>query len=130
VDAHQHEELVERLVERGYQRNNINIYPILVGVSGTIYATHTIDTLEQLGVQREAALSCARKLRTPMAQQLHFMVITRRHLEHSGCCCCHPTTWAFNIPFYLQSKITRNYRSSPPSTKSLIVIQEVGRAHK
>jgi hypothetical protein len=46
-------------VQRGYQRDKIKIYPILLGVSGTIYAAHTIDTLEQLGVQRDAALSCA-----------------------------------------------------------------------
>ncbi|KAG1652285.1 hypothetical protein FOA52_010309, partial [Chlamydomonas sp. UWO 241] len=52
----QHEELVERLVERGYRRDNIKIYPILLSVSGTIYAAHTIGTLEQLGVQRDAAL--------------------------------------------------------------------------
>jgi broad-specificity NMP kinase len=36
----QHEELVERLVQRGYQRDK-KIYPILLGVSGTIYAAHT-----------------------------------------------------------------------------------------
>jgi exonuclease III/ribonuclease HI len=78
----QHEELVERLVQRGYQRDKIKIYPILLGVSGTIYAAHTIDTLEQLGVQRDAALSCARKLHTLMVQQLHSVVTTRRHLEH------------------------------------------------
>ncbi|KAG1681567.1 hypothetical protein FOA52_014075 [Chlamydomonas sp. UWO 241] len=75
----QHEELVERLVERGYQRDNIKIYPILLGVSG-IYAAHTINTLEQLGVQRDAALSCARQLHTLMVQQLHSVVTNRRHL--------------------------------------------------
>ncbi|KAG1652286.1 hypothetical protein FOA52_010310 [Chlamydomonas sp. UWO 241] len=78
----QHEELVERLVERGYRRDNIKIYPILLSVSGTIYAAHTIGTLEQLGVQRDAALSCAQKLHTLMVQQLHSVVTTRRHLEH------------------------------------------------
>jgi hypothetical protein len=31
---------VERLVQRGYQRDKIKIYPILLGVSGTIYAAH------------------------------------------------------------------------------------------
>ncbi|KAG1676447.1 hypothetical protein FOA52_002267 [Chlamydomonas sp. UWO 241] len=78
----QHQELVERLVERGYQRDNIKIYLILLGVSSTIYAAHTIGTLEQLGVQRDAALNRARKLHTLMVQQLHSVVTTRRHLEH------------------------------------------------
>jgi hypothetical protein len=67
----QHEELVERLVQRGYQRDKIKIYPILLGVSGTIYAAHTIDTLEQLGVQRDAAPSVALEKYTLMVQQLH-----------------------------------------------------------
>jgi hypothetical protein len=58
----QHEELVERLVQRGYQRDKIKIYPILLGVSGTIYAAHTIDTLEQLGCSGMLPLSCAREI--------------------------------------------------------------------
>ncbi|KAG1653396.1 hypothetical protein FOA52_009170 [Chlamydomonas sp. UWO 241] len=61
----------EELVEQGYQRDNIKIYPILLGVSVTIYAAHTTGTLEQLGVQRDAALSRAQKLHTLMVQQLH-----------------------------------------------------------
>jgi adenylate kinase family enzyme len=68
----QHEELVERLVQRGYQRDKIKIYPILLGVSGTIYAAHTIDTLEQLGVQRDAAPQLL-ELHTLMVQQLHSL---------------------------------------------------------
>ncbi|KAG1680427.1 hypothetical protein FOA52_015519 [Chlamydomonas sp. UWO 241] len=78
----QHEELVERLVERGYQRDNIKIYPILLG--GTIYAAHTIGTLEQLGVQRDAALSCAQKLHTLMVQQLHSGpgLLTAKSFKH------------------------------------------------
>jgi hypothetical protein len=41
---------------RGYQRDKIKIYPILLGVMAP-YAAHTIDTLEQLGCSGMLPLS-------------------------------------------------------------------------
>jgi hypothetical protein len=67
---------------RGYQRDKIKIYPILLGVSGTIYAAHTIDTLEQLGVQRDAAPQLRSSCTPSWCSNSTLCVTTRRHLEH------------------------------------------------
>jgi hypothetical protein len=77
----QHEELVERLVQRGYQRDKIKIYPILLGVSGTIYAAHNDKHTRAAWVQRDVAPS-SRVAHPHGAATPLSVVTTRRHLEH------------------------------------------------
>jgi hypothetical protein len=78
----QHEELVERLVQRGYQRDKIKIYHPTR--QGTIYAAHTIKHELHVGVQLvEPSVEPAR-LHTLMVQHLPIPARRRRHhLRHA-----------------------------------------------
>ena len=75
---------MERLEGAGFSSGRIRVIPILVGVSGTIYATHTLSALEDLGVSKENAKACARNLHFLMVEQLHAIVCVRRRLENAS----------------------------------------------
>jgi hypothetical protein len=77
----QHAELISLLMEQGYNKSNIQLIPILIGVSGTIYTQHTLDALQLLGISQPAARKCCSKLHTEAIRSLHSIVQTRRSLE-------------------------------------------------
>jgi ribonuclease HI len=77
----QHAELISLLLEQGYNRSNIQLIPILIGVAGTIYTQHTLDALQLLGISQPAAKKCCSKLHTQAIKSLHSIVQTRRSLE-------------------------------------------------
>jgi hypothetical protein len=79
----QHNYLRQKLIEEGYQARNIHILPLLVGVSGTIYHKHTLQTLEQLGISKDRAKRCASKLHIQAISSMHSIVTTRYALAHS-----------------------------------------------
>ena len=80
----QHSELRQQLIAAGYNSSNIQIVPILIGVSGTIYQQHTIEALQKLGVTRADARHCASKLHTQSIKRMHSIVTTRHALVHSN----------------------------------------------
>jgi hypothetical protein len=79
----QHQTLRDQLIANGYQPENIHIIPILLGHSGTIYRTLTLDNMERLGISTQCAQKAARKMHIHAIRTLHSIVSTRRHLEHS-----------------------------------------------
>ena len=79
----QHAELRQQLIAAGYSESNIHIVPILIGVSGTIYKQHTLDSLHKLGVTRANARRCASKLHEQAIKCMHSIVTTRHALAHS-----------------------------------------------
>jgi hypothetical protein len=66
----QHEELVERLVQRGYQRQDQDLPHPTRRQRHHLRGAHD-HTRKQLGCSGMLPLSCARKLHTLMVQQLH-----------------------------------------------------------
>ena len=80
----QHAELRQQLIAAGYSASNIHIVPILIGVSGTIYKQHTLDSLHKLGVTRANARRCASKLHEQAIKCMHSIVTTRHALAHSA----------------------------------------------
>jgi ribonuclease HI len=79
----QHTELI-RLLGEQHPGLYVKVIPLLVGVSGTIYRTHTLDALQALGLTRAKARSCAGKLHVKAVQWLGSIIRTRRMLEHQG----------------------------------------------
>ena len=78
----QHQTLVDRLKANGTPAENIRIVPILLGHSGTVFSTHTLQNMELLGISRPHAKKCELKLHIDAIHQLHSIVQTRRYLEH------------------------------------------------
>ena len=74
----------QRLTERLSASYNVKLIPVLIGHSGAIYTKHTLQSMEQLGIDKEAALKCAGKMHIATVNQLHSIVQTRRHLEHAS----------------------------------------------
>ena len=62
-------------------RTRTQIIPILIGASGTIYKTHTMDSLEKLGLEPDRAKKCAQQLHHKANDHLHRIVCLRRQLE-------------------------------------------------
>jgi len=80
----QHQTLRDRLIaSQQYRPENIHIIPIILGHSGTIYQTLTLDNMEKLGISALHAQKAARKMHIHAIRSLHSIVSTRRHLEHS-----------------------------------------------
>ena len=80
----QHQTLRDRLIaSQQYRPENIHIIPIILGHSGTIYQTLTLDNMERLGISALHAQKAARKMHIHAIRSLHSIVSTRRHLEHS-----------------------------------------------
>ena len=77
----QHAETKKMLTTAG---RTVTMVPILVGNSGTIYNTHTMEALRKLGVGTTQAKGCAKKLHLEAIRSLHSIVMTRRHLEHQN----------------------------------------------
>ena len=74
----------QRLIERLSASYNAKLVPVLIGHSGAIYTKHTLQSMEQLGIDKEAAMKCAGKMHIATVNQLHSIIQTRRHLEHGG----------------------------------------------
>ena len=55
----QHAELIDLLHAASYTKENITVVPILIGHSGLIYVTHTLDSLTKLGLDKTQADKCA-----------------------------------------------------------------------
>jgi hypothetical protein len=55
--------------------------PILIGHSGTIYTSHTLKNMKQLGISNYHARKCALKMHVDAINHLYSIVKTRRHLE-------------------------------------------------
>jgi ribonuclease HI len=81
--AGQHSALQKQLLKAGFLARNIHIVPILVGVSGTIYHTHTLEALQKLGVTKTRAKRCAHKLHLQAISCMHSIVATRHALVGS-----------------------------------------------
>jgi ribonuclease HI len=80
--AAQHETLVAKLAENGFNRENIHLVPILIGTSGTAYLQHTLKSMEQIGISAYHAKKCALKMSIQAVKYLHSIVKTRRRIEH------------------------------------------------
>ena len=80
----QHAKLAQELIQAGYDKKNVKVIPILIGMSGTIYKEHTIEALEQLGVSHICAIRSAKKMHQTAIRLLHSIVKNRRRLEHKG----------------------------------------------
>lgn len=79
----QHTELIQ-LLGKQHPNMSVAVIPIIIGVSGTIYGTHTLHALQALGLTRAKARSCAGKLHIKAIQWLGKIIRTRRMLEHQG----------------------------------------------
>lgn len=76
----QHATLISDLTTAGYA---VHLVPILIGHSGTIYTTHTLTNMTQLGISLFHARKCAQKMHIDAVTQLHSIVQTRRQHEHN-----------------------------------------------
>ena len=74
----QHSTLIDDLKKSGY---TVELVPILIGHSGTIYTSHTLNNMKQLGISNYHARKCALKMHVDAINHLHSIVKTRRHLE-------------------------------------------------
>ena len=75
----------QRLIERLSASYKVTLIPVLIGQSGAVYKTHTLNNMEQLGIDKEAAMKCASKMHLAAINQLHSIIIqTRRHLEYGS----------------------------------------------
>ena len=74
----QHSSLISPLRAAGYK---VELVPVLIGHSGTIYTSHTLDNMKQLGISTYHARKCALKMHVDAINHLHSIVKTRRHLE-------------------------------------------------
>ena len=55
----QHSSLISNLRAAGHK---VEIVPILIGHSGTIYTSHTLDNMKKLGISTYHARKCAPKM--------------------------------------------------------------------
>ena len=76
----QHEALISAL-KQALPNHSIQLVPILIGHSGTVYKSHTISNMKKLGIEGRNALKCATKMHLDVVAQLHSIVKTRRYLE-------------------------------------------------
>ncbi len=90
----QHEVLCKRL-----KAKRIILHTILLGVGGSIYNSHTLNHLKELGLDTHKAHNTALKLHAHSMLYAHELTTTRRALEKSSCsqvlgleqgAACHP----------------------------------------
>ena len=74
----QHSSLIAHLRAAGFK---VELVSVLIGHSGTIYTSHTLDNIKQLGISTCHARKCALKMHVDAINHLHSIVKTRRHLE-------------------------------------------------
>ena len=77
-----HAQLSQQLQLNCYGQQHIKTLPILVGTSGTVYNSHTLDNMEALGISPYHAKKCASKMHLEAIKFLHSIIQTRRRLEH------------------------------------------------
>jgi ribonuclease HI len=77
---HQHTQLQTYYLNK-YPGCQVRIQPILLGVSGAIYTTHTASALESLGIRDKTLTQLLRQLHTHAITSLHEIVMFRRQLE-------------------------------------------------
>jgi len=91
----QHEVLSKRL-----KAKKVILHTILLGVGGSIYTSHTLNHLKELGLDVQKAHKTARKLHAHSVLYAHKLTTTRRTLEKSSCsqglgleqgAACHPS---------------------------------------
>ena len=75
----QHETLISELKNTGF--TDVQVIPILVGTSGTIYHQHTLDSLQALGLSRAETRKAASKLHTQAIRSMHNIVQITKVLE-------------------------------------------------
>jgi hypothetical protein len=75
----QHKQLCTNL--RG---KRITLHTILLGVGGTIYVSHTLKLLRELGLDTQRAAKLAYKLHGHAVQYAHKLSTTRRSLENKN----------------------------------------------
>ena len=74
----QQSSLVADLRAAGYK---VELVPVLIGHSGTIYTFHTLDNMKQLGISTYHARKCALKMHVDAINHLRSIDKTRRHLK-------------------------------------------------
>jgi ribonuclease HI len=77
---HQHSQLQNYYLNK-YPGCQVRIQPIILGVSGAIYTTHTASALESLGIRDKTLTQLLRQLHTHAITSLHEIVTLRRQLE-------------------------------------------------
>ena len=78
----QHQQLLATL-KTTYPRARIDLVPILIGVTGTIYNEHTVAALKALGVTTSGLQRCLHKIHRLAVTHLASIVGVRRQLENS-----------------------------------------------
>jgi len=90
----QHEVLCKPL-----KAKKVILHTILIGVGGSIYTSHTLNHLKELGLDVQKAHKTALKLHAHSVLYAHKLSTTRRALEKSSCfqglgleqgAACHP----------------------------------------
>ncbi len=76
----QHEVLCKRL-----KANKVILHTILLGVGGSIYTSHTLNHLNELGLDIQKAHKTALKLHAHSVLYAHKLSTIRRALEKSSC---------------------------------------------
>ncbi len=76
----QHEALCKHL-----KAPKVILHTILLGVGGSIYTSHTLNHLKELGLDAHKAHKTALKLHSHSVLYAHKLTATRRALEKSRC---------------------------------------------
>jgi len=61
------------------------LHTILLGVGGSIYISHTLNHLKELGLEEQKAHKAALELHANSVLYAHKLTTTRRALEKSSC---------------------------------------------
>ncbi len=94
----QHEVLSKTSCKR-LKAKKVILHTILLGVGGSIYTSHTLNHLKEIGLDTQNAHKAALKLHAHSVLYAHNLSTTRRALEKSGCsqglgleqgAACHP----------------------------------------
>ena len=76
----QHEVLCKR-----FKAKKVILHTILLGVGGSIYTSHTLNQLKELGLDLQKAHKTALKLHAHFVLYAHKLSSTRRVIEKSTC---------------------------------------------